>query len=99
MVCDERLATWAIEPLTAVLGQDAVLIAHHSLPFFGEDFAYFLQRVPGAMFYLGASNSQEGVIALPHSPAFAVDEDAILYGVKGMSVLLARYLIDSPENG
>jgi metal-dependent amidase/aminoacylase/carboxypeptidase family protein len=99
MICDERLATWAIEPIEAVLGQDAVLTAHHSLPFFGEDFAYFLQRTPGAMFYLGASNTQEGIIALPHSPAFSVDEDAILHGVKGMSALLARYLLDPPESG
>jgi metal-dependent amidase/aminoacylase/carboxypeptidase family protein len=99
MICDRQLATWAIEPMESVLGQNAVLTAHHSLPFFGEDFAYFLQRQPGAMFYLGGSNAEEGIIALPHSPAFRVDEDAILVGVKGMSALLARFLLDPPENG
>jgi metal-dependent amidase/aminoacylase/carboxypeptidase family protein len=96
MICDERLATWAIEPLQAVLGQGAVLRAHASLPFFGEDFAYFLQQTPGVMFYLGASSAEDGIVALPHSPGFAVDEKAIRAGIQGMSSVIVHYLLSPP---
>jgi metal-dependent amidase/aminoacylase/carboxypeptidase family protein len=96
MFCDEKLATWAAEPLEAVLGRQSVFHAANSFPFFGEDFAYFLQRVPGAMFFLGASNAEKGISALPHSPAFGVDEDTIRVGTVGMSNVIAQYLLESP---
>jgi hypothetical protein len=99
MFCDEELANWAAEPLAAVLGREAVLHAVNSFPFFGEDFAYFLERVPGAMFFLGASNAAKGLSALPHSPTFGVDEDAIRVGTVGMSNVIVQYLLERPGAG
>jgi metal-dependent amidase/aminoacylase/carboxypeptidase family protein len=96
MFCDKELAEWAIDPLKNILGEQSVLYANNSFPFFGEDFAYFIERIPGVMFFLGASNRENGISALPHSPAFAVDEEAILVGVKGMSMVISQYLLDYP---
>lgn len=93
MICDKDIAMQAITPIKAVLGEDSVLIAYSSNPFHGEDFAFFLQRIPGAMFFLGASNSSKGIHAVPHSPVFSVDEKAILIGVKGMASIIAHYLL------
>lgn len=46
----------------------------------GEDFAYYLQKVPGAFFYLGTKSSEK--TAYPgHHPLFDVDERAIGLGV------------------
>jgi metal-dependent amidase/aminoacylase/carboxypeptidase family protein len=92
MICDEEIAMEAIAPIEAILGDNSVVVAYGMIPFHGEDFALFLEKIPGAMFYLGGSNTPEGVIAAPHNPAFCVDEKALLVGVKGMTSLIVHYL-------
>ena len=42
-----------------------------------EDFAFYLERVPGMMFYLGTGSN-----APLHSPLFTLDEEALLNGLK-----------------
>ncbi len=96
MFCDRELAEWAIDPLKNMLGEQSIISASNSFPFFGEDFAYFIERIPGVMFFLGASNRENGISALPHSPTFGVDEEAILVGVKGMSMVISQYFLDYP---
>jgi amidohydrolase len=51
-----------------------------------EDFAYFLERVPGAFAFLGAGNEARGITAPHHSPAFDIDESVLPRGAE----LLAR---------
>lgn len=48
----------------------------------GEDFAYYLQKIPGAFLWLGARNEAEGKTYLMHHPKFDFDEDALLIGTK-----------------
>lgn len=52
----------------------------------GEDFACYLQHVPGAMFRLGVRNAKIGATEMWHSDKFMVDEEGIYYG----TALLAR---------
>lgn len=40
----------------------------------GEDFAYFLHKRPGCMFYVGARNEEEGFVHPGHHPDFNGDE-------------------------
>lgn len=96
MFCDKELAEWANDPLKDILGEQAILRANNSFPFFGEDFAFFIEQIPGVMFFLGASNREKGISALPHSPTFSVDEGAILVGVKGMSMVISQYIREHP---
>lgn len=51
-----------------------------------EDFAYFLQKVPGAFILVGAGNAERGITAPHHSPTFDIDESVLPRG----SELLAR---------
>jgi amidohydrolase len=46
----------------------------------GEDFAYYLQEAPGAMFRLGIRNKKIGAIYPWHHPKFQADEEAIFFG-------------------
>lgn len=48
----------------------------------GEDFAYFLEKVPGAMFFLGTRNPEKGIIYPAHSPHYNFDEDILPIGVE-----------------
>ena len=65
---------------TAALGPDRVVEAEISMG--GEDFAFYVDEVPGAMIRLGVA-PPEGNGALDiHQSSFDVDERAIDYGVR-----------------
>jgi len=46
----------------------------------GEDFSYFLERVPGCFVVLGIRNEAKGAVQGVHHPQFVVDEDALPIG-------------------
>jgi amidohydrolase len=48
----------------------------------GEDMAYFLQKVPGCYFFLGAANESRGLAYPHHHPRFDFDETALGMGVE-----------------
>lgn len=58
----------------------------------GEDFAYYLQKVPGAMLRLGARNEKIGADKPWHSPHFVVDENAIPIGAATLAASVWEYL-------
>lgn len=64
-----------------------------------EDFAFYLEHVPGFYFYLGAN--PDGVspaeVAPNHSPRFMVNEDALNIGVRAMANLAVDYLLQGKE--
>jgi amidohydrolase len=92
MVCTPELNAAATSYLQGVLGAEAVTVLHAAYPFNGDDFAYFLHHVPGAMFYLGVADPDAGINGVPHAPDFAADERAIGIGVAAMTGLLADRL-------
>jgi amidohydrolase len=48
----------------------------------GEDFAYYLQKVPGTFFYTGAKPLGENTTFPHHHPKFDIDENAMLIAAK-----------------
>ncbi|TDD17610.1 amidohydrolase, partial [Kribbella turkmenica] len=71
------------------LGPDAVASTDQSLG--GEDFAWYLEHVPGAMARLGVRAPGVDNAADLHTPGFDADEDAI---TSGMMVLASCALLD-----
>lgn len=47
-----------------------------------EDFAYYVEKVPGAFFNLGVGNISKGIVAPLHNDKFDIDEDSLELGVK-----------------
>jgi metal-dependent amidase/aminoacylase/carboxypeptidase family protein len=93
MICSPTLNAAANTYLRGALGADAVMALYAAYPFNGDDFAFFLHQVPGAMFYLGVANPDEGLNAITHSPYFAADETAIGFGVRAMAGFLSSRLV------
>jgi len=58
----------------------------------GEDFGYFLQKVPGTFFFTGGGNIEKGITAPHHHPKFDIDEDALLFASKGLLQIALDYL-------
>ena len=74
-----------------VLGKDGVVELPD--PVMGaEDFAYFLEKVPGAMFRLGVRNEKKGIIHPWHHPLFDIDEDALWIGAAILAETVERWL-------
>lgn len=57
-----------------------------------DDFAYYLQKVPGTYYRLGTGNKKKGIVHNVHTPYFDIDENALFYGVSAMSWMTTNYL-------
>jgi amidohydrolase len=69
----------------AVLGKDAVQDTPQSLG--GEDFAWYLHQVPGAMARLGSRRPGAQAAGDLHQPTFDIDERAIGAGVRVLAAV------------
>lgn len=58
----------------------------------GEDFAYYLQRVPGCFMFVGAGNAQAGIVSPHHHPRFDIDESAMLQSAALLAGMAEHYL-------
>lgn len=66
-------------------------------PFFGaEDFAYYLEKVPGVYIGLGTRNEEKGIIEGNHSSRFDIDEDILLVGARMLTTIVLDFL-NKPE--
>lgn len=70
--------------VTSIVQQAAakVLTSHHidtgNMATMGsEDFAFFLNRAPGAFFFVGSANAERGLNQSHHHPKFDIDEAAL----------------------
>ncbi|MEB2491658.1 amidohydrolase [Peribacillus frigoritolerans] len=55
-----------------------------------EDFAYYLQKIPGSMFYVGAK-PDVGPVYPHHHPKFVINEDSLIIAAKAMAAVVAEY--------
>jgi amidohydrolase len=74
--------------VAAVLGPDAVTDTPQSLG--GEDFAWYLHQVPGAMARLGTRGPGTVNAGDLHQPSFDIDERAIAAGIRVLAALASQ---------
>jgi hippurate hydrolase len=80
VINEARSTKIAREAAAEIVGEDCVVAAEH--PSMGsEDFAYYLERVPGCFVRIGARGPNWEPVPL-HSPAFDIDERALGIGAK-----------------
>jgi hippurate hydrolase len=81
-VNDEDAAARALSVADDLFGGGSVLeLPNPSMG--GEDFAYFLEKVPGAFIWLGVGEDASGL----HTPRFAFDEDILPRGAALLAAL------------
>ncbi|XP_015957021.1 IAA-amino acid hydrolase ILR1-like 4 [Arachis duranensis] len=75
---DERIYEVVREVSGMIVGKENTEVA----PVFtgSEDFAFYLEKVPGAFVLVGMRNDETGSIHPAHSPYYVVDEDALPIG-------------------
>lgn len=57
----------------------------------GEDFAYYLEKVPGCYFYTGVRNPEKGIDHPHHHPLFDIDEDGLKAGVESLCSIVLNF--------
>ncbi len=85
---DSKLTNITVKILRNVYKKDMVKLLYGQIPYFGEDFMFYQQKVPGVFFFIGGSNIEKGINSMPHTPNFAVDEKTIKYGVQSFATLI-----------
>ena len=80
LVNNEKIAKYIEEAAKRVVGKDNIIYPKPNMG--GEDFAYFLQKVPGSYYFIGGSNPERGIDSMNHSPTFDMDESALYTGAK-----------------
>ena len=85
---------WATEIARAaaqeMLGDTGV---YSSPPMMGaEDFAYYLQQIPGSFWWIGAGTEEQGCIAGLHNCRFTIDESILPVGSALMEWVAYRFL-------
>ncbi len=89
---DRPLVKSTLQTLRSVVGESNSIFIQNAIPYFGEDFSYYQQVIPGALYWLGVANTELGIGGMPHAPDFSVDEEAIIVGTKTMANIIVDYL-------
>jgi len=93
MINNTTLVRSTFPALSSAFMPQQLLHLRAAFPFNCEDFAYYTKYIPGAMFWLGAADPENGKFALLHTPDFDVDEECIATGTTALSVLLYEALL------
>jgi amidohydrolase/hippurate hydrolase len=86
-------ATWfAEEAARELFGPEQVYT--HPPVMTAEDFAYYLQKVPGSFWWIGAGTPEQGCTAGLHNSHFTIDENILTMGSAMLAWLAYRYLVE-----
>ncbi|MBN3525058.1 amidohydrolase [Paenibacillus apiarius] len=56
-----------------------------------EDFAYYLEKIPGCFFYIGCKPKNAEEVCFNHHPKFDIDEDGLLVAAKSVAEVVCGY--------
>jgi amidohydrolase len=96
LVNDGKMVEWIMEKARPLLGDENVRLGSPRLG--AEDFAYFLQKYPGALLRLGCHEPAQGFVHGLHSPYFTFDERVLSVGVRLFTHLLTSRLETETDN-
>lgn len=92
VINDDAMAKLVIDVAKEVVGEDDVVDDVPAPNMAGEDFAYYLEKVPGAFFFLSSSNPAKHTDVPHHNPHFNVDEDVLYKGSEMFVKIVEAYL-------
>ena len=90
LVNDPQMSHLVASACARGIGKENVEFINPSMG--GEDFAYYLQKIPGSFFRLGCRNEQKGIVHPFHSSRFNIDEDVLPFGVEMFVRIIDQYL-------
>ena len=92
VVNDAAMAALAADCAKEILGDDMVITELPYPNMGGEDFAYYLEKAPGAFMFLSSSNPEKKTDVPHHNPLFNVDEDVLWQGPAVFVAITEKFL-------
>jgi amidohydrolase len=94
-ITDPAVTTAVTRSLQTVLGEDRVILREQP-NMGGEDFSYMLERVPGALLWVGCAPDAAATTQLAlHNPHFCGDEDCLRVVMLAFGAIALDYLSSS----
>jgi len=94
LVNDKSLTEFVKKNATDLLGEQNVILMDHLT--LGEDFAIYLEKIPGVFWVLGVRPPEQESMPPLHNPGMAPDENAMKAGIALMVENCVQML--SPRN-
>lgn len=91
VVNDNDSAAFAAEAVKDIFG-DSMITSVEAPNMGGEDFAFYLGKVPGAFMFLSSSNPEKGTDVAHHNCKFNVDEDVLWQGSAAFVAIAEKFL-------
>lgn len=88
---DPAVTEQVVASLQKGLGEYLTGISEYDMLSGSEDFAYYLQKIPGVFFYIGAKPKNTSNAYFNHHPKFDIDEDALLVAAKSVADVVLDY--------
>ncbi len=93
LINDNAIAQKIYESAVRCLGEENCICGGRAT-MAGEDFAYFSQETPSALFKLGCRNEEKNIVSPLHNPYFDIDENALEHGVAIFTDFALHFLAD-----
>ncbi|MGD9140783.1 MAG: M20 family metallopeptidase [bacterium] len=90
LICDEKVTDVARNACVEILGKRNV-ITHGGFEMGGEDIAYFAEKVPTTVLFLGVGRKSGRTYPI-HHPRFTFNEKVLRTGVSALALSAIRYL-------
>jgi amidohydrolase len=90
LINDPEMSKLVVSACSKGIGKENIEILKPSMG--GEDFAYYLEKVPGSYFRLGIRNEEKGIIHPYHSSLFDIDEEVLPFGVEMFVRIINQFL-------
>lgn len=92
VINDEEMARLAADAAKEITGEERT-VTHLAAPNMGgEDFAYYLEKLPGAYLFLSSANGAKNCAFAHHNSRFNVDEDVLHMGAALYVNITERFL-------
>lgn len=92
----EELTKLAYDAAKEIVGEEGIVDPTPSMG--GEDFAIFMEKVPGFFFWLGVENKEKDMNYVWHNPRFDGDDRAIINASAVMSNMVLKGILHIKEN-
>ncbi|MFC2949923.1 amidohydrolase [Virgibacillus sediminis] len=89
---DPELTEFVADTLNGVQDKDLKEVKEFPKMSPSDDFAYYLEKIPGSYFYVGCTPKGVEKPYFNHHPKFDIDEDAILVAAKSVGHIVCGYL-------
>jgi amidohydrolase len=93
VVCDPAISALVRSACSGILGRSRITTSP-GLEMGGEDFAYFAEKVPGVMMFVGVGGGSKGKRRFLHHPEFDIQESALKTGAAALAYSAYSCLVE-----